>query len=737
MAKKRKSSKKPFSRTPTSNQRKQGKSKKNFPKASPRLRNTILAHLYKHQSSFSLDDMTKEFASNKTDRKRVVDELYELARSGWLQLKGKKHFSLNTKAKFFSGKLEINPKGFGFVSVDSQPGDKVRDKDIFISKYNLSGASHNDYVLVLLEKDSKPDRPEGTVITVLESAPDTISGFYQQINNKAIVIPEDPRYPFQVAISGKLPDNLQINDAVIVQLEKQQPGSAYAPGTIVEVLGPPSSVDVQMRLVIEKFHLPHQFSEEALHDADACSAESSDPDRLDLRELLHVTIDGETAKDFDDAICVIKNRKGYRLYVSIADVSHFVEPGSALDKDAYQRGTSIYFPGRVIPMLPENLSNNLCSLIPDEDRLAFTAILDFDREGKLLQKDFTKSVIKSHKRFTYTTVQQIIIDKDPEERRNHKPFLTMLKWAQELAEQLLLKRMNRGSIGFNLPEPAMDLLEDGKIACIEKTTRLFSHQLIEEFMLAANEAVASYFTETSTPSLYRIHELPSPEKVKDFITFAKTMGINLPEEEISPAWFAKILTDIKDSPKEYVFNNLLLRTMQQARYAPGNAGHFGLAATDYTHFTSPIRRYPDLHVHRTLARLLKEKKKGIRFRPISKEKLQESGIFLSSRERTAIDAERDIHNRLKVYYMEQFIGDSFEGIISGVTGSALFVEIFSPFVSGSVDLEELQDDIYLYDSRRHQLIGDVGLKTYQIGDLITVKLIGIDKVRYRINFTVA
>lgn len=312
----------------------------------------------------------------------------------------------------------------------------------------------------------------------------------------------------------------------------------------------------------------------------------------------------------------------------------------------------------------------------------------------------------------------------------------MLKWAQELAEQLLKKRIDRGSIGFNLPEPQVDLLDDGKISNIEKTSRLFSHQLIEEFMLAANEAVAAYFTETSTPSLYRIHELPSPEKVKEFINFAKMMGINLPEEEISPSWFAKILSDIKGSPKEYVFNNLLLRTMQQARYAPGNAGHFGLAATDYTHFTSPIRRYPDLHVHRTLARLLKERKKGIRFKPLAKEKLQEAGTFLSSRERTAIDAERDIHNRLKVYYMEQFIGDSFDGIISGVTGSALFVEIFSPFVSGSIDVEELKDDIYLYDSKRHQLIGDVGLKTYQIGDLITVRLIGVDKVRYRINFTV-
>lgn len=735
MAKKRKSSRKRFSSAPASYKRNKG-NKKKFSKASPSLRNTILVYFHEHQSPLSLDELTKELAFNKTERKHVVDELYELARGNWLKLQGKKHFSLGSKTKFHTGKLEINPKGFGFVSIDNQQKSTVKAKDVFISKYNLSGASHNDRVLVLLDKNSKPERPEGLIITVLEAAPDTIAGFFQTVNSKAVVTPEDPRYPFQVTITDKLPDKLQDGDAVMVKLERPQAGSAFTQGTIVEVLGPPSSVDVQMRLVIEKFHLPHTFSEQALQDAKSCSPESSDPDRLDLRELQHVTIDGETAKDFDDAICVIKNRKGYRLYVSIADVSHFVEPGSQLDKEAYERGTSIYFPGRVIPMLPENLSNNLCSLIPDEDRLAFTAVLDFDRQGTLLKKDFSKSFIKSHKRFTYTTVQQIIIDKDRDVRREHKPFLTMLKWAQELAEQLHQKRMNRGSIGFNLPEPAIDLFEDGKIASIEKTQRLFSHQLIEEFMLAANEAVAGYFTETATPSLYRIHELPSEEKVKEFINFAKTMGINLPEEDISPGWFAKILTDIKGSPKEYVFNNLLLRTMQQARYAPGNAGHFGLAATDYTHFTSPIRRYPDLHVHRTLARLLKEKKKGIRFRPPAKEKLQESGTFLSSRERTAIDAERDIHNRLKVFFMEQFIGESFDGIISGVTGSALFVEIFSPFVSGSIALEELKNDIYLYDSRRHQLIGDVGLKAYQIGDLITVKLIGVDKVRHRINFTV-
>ena len=491
-----------------------------------------------------------------------------------------------------------------------------------------------------------------------------------------------------------------------------------------------------MKLVIEKHALPYEFSPEALAEAMAYSDDvGNEETREDLRKIPHVTIDGETAKDFDDAISVTKTRKGYRLYVSIADVSHFVKPGSQLDKEAYERGTSIYFPGRVIPMLPENLSNNLCSLIPDKDRLAFTAILDFDREGNLLGKDFCKSIIRSHKRFTYNTVQKIIIDNDKDIRKENKEFLTPLKWAQELAEQLQLKREKRGSIGFNLPEPYITLEADGKIAGITRSDRFFAHQLIEEFMLAANEAVAATFTESGAPALYRIHEIPSPEKVEEFVTFAKTLDLHLPKHEATPAWFAEVLKMVKGTPKEYIFNNLLLRTMQQARYSPENKEHFGLAATDYTHFTSPIRRYPDLHVHRRLMHLIRQKKSGLKLRAPSKEQLIQAGTFLSARERTAITAERDINDRLKIFFMEKYIGDSFEAIISGVTSSALFIEITEPFVNGSIAIEELKSDYFLHDSKRHRLIGDTSMKTYQMGDTISVKLVSVDKQRKRLNFT--
>lgn len=699
-------------------------------------RSGIISFLYRTNGAVSLDEITKEFSRTKSDRKDITNDLYELVDRGLVIKKGKKHFSLLTHNKLFEGKLESNAKGFGFVTGLSSEHGEPPQKDVFVSKYNLTGATHGDRVLVLISKQKKDKRLEGKILTILKKAPNTIAGFFSENSHNNLVIPEDHRYPFQIQLTGTLPEELNDGDAVLVQIERPKEKSKFVPGKIVRILGSPENVDVQMQLVIEKYSLPHAFSEEALKEAKAHRDIISDKEREDLREIPHVTIDGETAKDFDDAIAVIKSRKGFRLYVSIADVSHFVTPGSALDKDAYERGTSIYFPGRVIPMLPENLSNNLCSLIPDQDRLAFTAILDFDRQGKLQKKDFCKSIIRSHKRFTYNIVQEIIIEKNPAVRRQHKPFLTPLKWAMELAEQLQQRRIDRGSIGFNIPEPDIRLDENGNIISMERTCRLFSHQLIEEFMLAANEAVAATFTENNIPVLYRIHEQPAPEKVDEFIAFAKTLDLKLPEAEVSPAWFAEILTTITGSPKEYIFNNLLLRTMQQARYSPGNQGHFGLAATDYTHFTSPIRRYPDLHVHRTLMKLLQSKKKGIKHKEPAQEQLNKSGTYLSSRERTAIDAERDIHDRLKIFFMEKFIGDNFKAIISGVTGSALFVEVLSPFVSGSIGLEELKDDFYIYDHKHHRLIGDVGLKIYQLGDLVTVKLLGVDKQKHRLNFTI-
>ncbi|HIQ38370.1 MAG TPA: ribonuclease R, partial [Desulfocapsa sulfexigens] len=577
---------------------------------------------------------------------------------------------------------------------------------------------------------------EAEVISIIGRGREQLAGFVAIQPRQAVVYPEDSRYPFTIKLQGKLPENLQDGDAVIVKIEGESNDALQQSGKLIEVLGDPDSVDVQMRLVIEKHTLPHVFNDKSMTQAEAIS-DTIKPSkgRLDLRDIQHVTIDGETAKDFDDAIAVQKTRNGFRLYVSIADVSHYVRPGSELDKEAYLRGTSIYFPGRVIPMLPERLSNGLCSLVPGEDRYAFTAILDYDRQGHLKKKNFSKSIIRSAQRFTYTTVRQILTDKDPEVRRAHKAFLTPLKWAGELAKELMHLREQRGSIGFRIPEPFMELDDQGKIASISRTERNFAHKMIEEFMLAANEAVAETFTENHLDGLYRIHEKPSPDKIQEFVEFGRSLGLDLPPLRQDPDWFGQVLNLVKDSPKEYVINNLLLRTMQQARYDGKNVGHFGLAATDYTHFTSPIRRYADLTVHRTLQHFLQRNAKVKTKKKENKHSIKEMGTSLSTRERVAVTAEREMNDRLKVRYMHNKIGETFQAVISGVTGSAIFVELLDLFVSGGISLTTLKDDYYIFDGRHHRLKGKHSGKSFQLGDLITVGLLDVDLRRNRIYFS--
>lgn len=703
----------------------------------------MLTYLYQSSGAASQAEMIADFNLERGARKELAILLASLVEQRILNHTSKDTFTLGKQSNLVTGALEQNPRGFGFVTRPTAViGNVAYVKDPTIEAFHMGAARHGDTVLVRVYKVRQDGRPEAEVISVLERGSDRLAGFISFEQSRVRVTPEDPRFPFAVDIEGKIPEGMKEGDAVIVQLADgadvtEQAGPLR--GQIIEVLGDPGLIDVQMRLVIEKFKLPHVFSEQAEQEAarlpEVITEETGPKGREDLREIQHVTIDSETAKDFDDAVAVIKSKRGFKLYVSIADVSHFVRPGTALDIDAYARGTSIYFPGRVIPMLPEKISNNLCSLIPDQDRLAFTAIIDFDRQGNVVKKRFVKSIIRSHKRFTYTIVRQILIDNDQDARREHKPFLTPLKWAGELATILQKLRKERGAIGFTLPEPDIGLDDSGRIESIGRAERNFAHQIIEEFMLSANEAVAETFTEHSVNALYRIHERPDPIKVEEFTGFAKTLGLNIPKHRQDPDWFGQVLDMVKGSPKEYVINNLLLRTMQQARYDMRNVGHFGLAATDYTHFTSPIRRYPDLLVHRALYDFIsrsKENKKNL-----SVEKLKVIGPFLSTRERVAVNAEREMNDRLKVRYMQDKIGESFDAVISGVNGFALFVELLELFISGSVAIGELRDDYYIYDPKQHRLMGERSAKVYRIGDRVRVTLLDVDQRKNRINFTIA
>ena len=697
----------------------------------------VLTLLYKTGVPIHNKEIFTQLDLPLSQRKPLHKLLLRLTSENILQQVDKNVFGVGPKHGLAEGFVDQNAKGFGFVNnLSSKFGAVKYDRDPFLSPNNIGNALHGDKALIRVFKVKKDGRPEAEVISVIGRGREQLAGFISIQSHQTIVYPEDSRYPFTIELQEPLPENVHDGDAVIVKIEGESDSPLKQPGKLIEVLGNPDSVDVQMRLVIEKHSLPHTFNDETIAQTEAISdTVKPSKGRLDLRDIQHITIDGETAKDFDDAIAVQKTRNGFRLYVSIADVSHYVQPGSDLDKEAYLRGTSIYFPGRVIPMLPERLSNGLCSLVPGKDRYAFTAILDFDRKGHLKKKQFSKSIICSAQRFTYTTVRQILTDRDPAIRRTHKPFLTPLKWAGELAKELMHLREQRGSIGFSIPSPFMELDDEGRITTISRTERNFAHKMIEEFMLAANEAVAETFTENHLDGLYRIHERPSPEKIKEFVEFGQSLGLDLPPLRQEPDWFGQVLKLVKGSPKEYVINNLLLRTMQQARYDGKNVGHFGLAATDYTHFTSPIRRYPDLTVHRTLQQFLQRSSKVKIKKKEDNNSVKEMGTFLSTRERAAVKAEREMNDRLKVRYMHNKIGETFQAVISGVTGSAIFVELLDLFVSGGISLSTLKDDYYIFDGKHHRLRGKHSGRSFQLGDLITVGLLDVDLRRNRIYFS--
>ena len=692
---------------------------------------TLLAQLAEHREPVSLGSILKELDLPRNERKPVKAAIESLERNGKVE-QIKQKYRLTGDSGLVQAKIDLKSRGFGFALIE---GTKAGQKDPFISQTNLNGASHGDTVLVRL-LDTTRGRAEARVIKIVRRGFTRLCGIYTAGGKTGYVTPDNDRLPFTVIIRRSNNLGARDNTAVLVEILEYGLDGRSPEGKIVEILGDPLSASVQIRMAIEQFELPTIFSKNIAQEIRALEPLiTCGKNRSDLRNIDHVTIDGETAKDFDDAIAVEKTGNGYRLYVSIADVSHYVKTGSAIDIEAYQRGTSVYFPDRVIPMLPERLSNDLCSLVPNEDRPAFTAILDFNGRGKRTGQTFCKSMIKSRQRFTYTTVRRIIYDKISEERKGYRPLLPMLENAAELADLLHKKRMERGSIGFNIPEADINI-KGHRVDSIKRAERNKAHQLIEEFMLAANEAVAETLARNKRPVLYRIHEKPDPEKVEQFTAAASSMGLDLPRTEIAPAWFARVIEEAVNTPTEYVINNLMLRTMQQARYSPENAGHFGLAAEYYLHFTSPIRRYPDLVAHRVLQNFL-IRDKDREEKPVLPEKkqLEEAGLHLSKRERVSVDVERNIQSRLSALYLLDHIGNEFDGIISGVTSFGLFVELLETFISGAVAVSDLTDDYYIYDSRAHKLIGEMSRRVLQMGNLVRVRLDHVDMITKKITFT--
>ena len=725
--------------------RQQGQRKKEFFPPTQQQKNdtrslskTLLVFFQQQTEPVSLKTILKELAPIEPSKKLLKETLADLENNGKL-CRQRQRWSIAKRQvkrqvkrqKLVRATLSLTAKGFGFAVLE---GNVARQqKDIFIPATALNGANHGDTVLV--QPSGSPQRPEGEVVQIEKRAFTHVCGIYMSGKNTGYVAPDNDKLPYSIQIRRN--DAMDATDGVAVRVEILDYGTKQRipVGKVVEILGSADSVQVQIRMAVEQFKLPCSFPEHvAQAAADLVPLTEPEPGRKDLRYLRHVTIDGATAKDFDDAIAVQKTKKGFRLFVSIADVSYYVQPGSVIDQEAYQRGTSVYLPNLVLPMLPERLSNNLCSLVPDQDRPAFTAILEFDHKGQRIGEKFTRSMIRSYQRFTYNTVHRAIYLREKEARQQHKSLLPMLEKAKELAALLNKQRTSRGSLGFTIPEASIRIEKD-TICSVERLQRNQAHLLIEEFMLAANEAVGETLDRIGASVLFRIHEEPDEAKVKDFAELACSLGLQLPATELTPSWFAKVLELAQGSSAEYVVNNLLLRTMQRARYTPKNYGHFGLAAEYYIHFTSPIRRYPDLIAHRVMQNLLL-KKKGAQKKILPDGVNPEAaGTFLSARERVAVEAERDVQARLAALYLRDKVTEQFEAVISGVTSFGLFVELVDCLISGAIPVSEMTDDYYHYDSKGHKLVGERTGKLLRLGDLVQVQLDQVDMLSRKITFS--
>lgn len=716
----------------------------------------ILEFFRRQQGAIPLDSIMREFGGRhvKRELKNMLDDMTDDREI--VRMKGN-CYSLPGKMKSIRGRISVHRDGYGFVTPEGG------GEDIFIPSKFLKSALHGD----LVEASSSPSRMggsklDGRVLTVIERATSRIVGRYEETRRGAIVIPEDQRLNLVVSIPAKGRGGAEDGHQVVAELTSYPVGGRPAEGKIVEVLGWPDDPEVEIQSVIRRFDLPHIFGADVLAEAERIADTVTADDlkgRVDLRTMPTVTIDGETARDFDDAVSLRREGMNFRLWVSIADVSHYVKKDSPLDREAYLRGTSVYFPDRCIPMLPERLSNGICSLNPHVDRLTMTAEMLFDPTGTMLESSYYPSVIKSAARLTYTIVKQIIVDDDPELADKYRPTSPMLREMKELALILMAMRKKRGSIDFDLPEAEIIIGLTGRTEGIIRAERNLAHQLIEEFMLAANEAVARSITTSGIPFLYRIHENPDPAKLHTFQEFVHGFGyeFSLVEEKVRPSELQRLLTQADGRPEERMINYALLRCMKQARYAADNVGHFGLASDCYCHFTSPIRRYPDLVVHRILKAVFGsaqtagidsaqqsdrslsgvEGKRISRQLAIATERLGEVAEHTSKRERVAMEAERDVVEMKKLQYMQQHVGEQFDGYITGVTAFGFFVELTELFVEGLVHISTLSDDLYSHAEKQHSLIGRRSGKVFRIGDAVRITVASVSPGTRRIEFVLA
>lgn len=664
----------------------------------------------------------------KDQRQRVKEIFRDLAEKGKIvKIRGNR-YGLPIKMNLVVGRVKCHPDGYGFVIPE-----KEGEQDIFVSRRNLKEAMHGDRVVARVESIRKKGR-EGSVIRILERGLRKVVGKFMRGKNYSYVIPEDERIIQEVLIPEGETKRARPNQIVVAEITRYPTERVRPEGRVTHLLGYPDDPEVEPQIIIHKYDLPHRFSSTVLKEARDLPLIPSPDDyqgRVDLRDISTFTIDGEKARDFDDAVSIQKEKDGgMTLYVSISDVSHYVREETTLDEEAYLRGTSVYFPDRAIPMFPPELSNEICCLHPNSDRLTLTVELRYDAHGNEKGVRFYPSVIRSGKRLTYTIVKKVLLDDDVELKKKYGDIVPSLERMADLSQTLRQKRMGRGALDFDLPEPEIILDLQGETEGIIRAERNLAHQIIEEFMIAANEAVAHFLEENGFPSIYRIHEPPKGEAVDEFRRFVSHLGHKMKKDAEDPSKeLQRVLLEVKGRPEERVVNNILLRSMKWAKYSANNVGHFGLASKSYTHFTSPIRRYPDLIVHRILKRVL-SKKDG----RASEEVLVRKAEHLSHRERVAMEAEREILDRYRVRFMKDKVGEVFKGVIGGVAAFGFFVELQDIFVEGMVRVTSLYDDYYQYHEKRYCLVGERTHKTFRMGDEVVVRVDRVDVERRHIDF---
>ena len=668
----------------------------------------------------------------REQRNELKEVLEALEADGKIYV-SKKGKYVKGQPQYLKGIFQANLRGFGFVLREDE-------EDVFISEENINGAFQGDEVEFLITKSPEGRRKEGKIVRVVSHGTTKVIGLYEKSKSFGFVRPDNQRFLKDIYIPAGKEKGAMTGHKVVVELTSYGGENMKPEGKVVEIIGHINDPGTDIMSIVKGYDMPVEFPEKVLNQAERVGKDVSEADmagRMDLRDWQMVTIDGEDAKDLDDAVSLTEVENGWKLGVHIADVTNYVQEKSALDREALKRGTSVYLADRVIPMLPHKLSNGICSLNAGENRLALSCIMTVDKKGEIVDHVIAETVIRVDQRMSYTSVAKILEAQDEQERQKYEKLVPMFEQMAEVSGLLRERRKKRGAIDFDFPETKMILDEQGRPVELKPYERNVATKMIEDFMLAANETVAEEYFWREIPFLYRTHEAPEEDKVKKLSTFINNFGYHIHMgNEIRPKEIQKLLEKVEGTPQEALISRLALRSMKQARYTPENAGHFGLAAQYYTHFTSPIRRYPDLQIHRiirdNLRGRLQREGKTEHYREILEEVARQSSVC----ERRAQEAERESDKLKKAEYMSYHLGEEFDGIISGVTGYGLYVEL-SNTVEGLVHVTSLRDDYYEFDQEAYELRGQLTKKIYHLGQKVRVRVADADAMKRTVDFTLA